>query len=196
MLKRLFDSIFSCVGVILLLPAFLTVALIIKVSSKGPVFYRGIRVGKNGKLFRTYKFRTMVDNAEKLGGSTAAGNDPRITKVGRFLRKYKIDELPQLINVLKGEMSLVGPRPELEEHTRLYNQEEKISLSILPGITDHASVKFASLDKLVGEKNADQVYAKNIRPEKNRSRIMYVKNHSFWGDLKIITQTLLAILKK
>jgi len=196
MLKRLFDIVLSFVAILALSPLFLLVAILIKREDGGPVFYRGIRVGKNGKLFRTYKFRTMVDNAEKLGGSTTAWNDPRIIKVGRFLRKYKIDELPQLINVLKGEMSLVGPRPELEEHTRLYNQEEKIILSILPGITDHASVKFASLDKLVGEKNADQVYAKNIRPEKNRSRIMYVKNHSFWGDLKIITQTLLAILKK
>jgi len=196
MFKQLFNFIFSFIGIILSSPILLIIAIIIKLDSGGPVFYRGVRVGKRGKLFRPYKFRTMVDGAEKLGGSTTADDDPRITKVGKFLRKYKIDELPQLINILKGEMSFVGPRPELEEHTRLYNEEEKIILNVLPGLTDYSSMKFISLHKVVGKNNADESFAKYIRPEKNRLRVLYTKNHSFLGDCKIIIQTILAIFKK
>lgn len=196
MLKRLFDIIFSFTGIILLLPAFLVVVLIIKLGSKGSVFYRGVRVGRYGKLFRPYKFRTMVKGAEKLGGSTTAEQDPRITKVGKFLRKYKLDEFPQLINVLKGEMSFVGPRPELEEHTCLYNKEEKIILTVKPGMTDYSCLEFISLDKVVGEEDADKVYIQKVRSEKNRLRVKYAKNHSFLEDLKIIIKTLLTILKK
>ncbi len=165
-------------------------------DSKGPVFYQGIRVGKQGKLFRPYKFRTMIEGAEKLGGSTTAESDPRITKVGRFLRKYKIDEFPQLINVLKGEMSFVGPRPELEEHVRCYNEEEKIILTVKPGMTDYACIRFISLDKVVGKKDADEIYIKNVRSEKNRLRVKYAENHSFLEDLKIIIKSLFVIFKK
>lgn len=196
MLKRLFDIIFSFTGIVLLLPAFLVVVPIIKLGSKGSVFYRGVRVGRYGKLFRPYKFRTMVKGAEKLGGSTTAEQDPRITKVGKFLRKYKLDEFPQLINVLKGEMSFVGPRPELEEHTCLYNKEEKIILTVKPGMTDYSCLEFISLDKVVGEEDADKVYIQKVRSEKNRLRVKYAKNHSFLEDLKIIIKTLLTILKK
>jgi len=196
MFKRLFDLIFSFIGIILLLPIFLIIAIIIKLDSKGPVFYRGVRVGQYGKLIKPYKFRTMVEGAEKLGGSTTADNDPRITKVGKFLRKYKIDELPQLIDVLKGEISFVGPRPELEEHVRCYNEEEKVILSVKPGMTDYSCIRFIGLDKVVGDENADKAYIKDVRSEKNRLRVMYAKNHSFLGDLKIIAQTLLVILKK
>lgn len=196
MLKQLFDFIFSFIAFVLFLPAFLVIALIVKLDSKGSIFYRGVRVGKNGKRFRPYKFRTMVDGAEKLGGSTTADDDSRITGVGKFLRKYKIDEFPQLINILKGEMSFVGPRPELEEHTRLYNEEEKVILSVLPGLTDYACVKFISLHKAVGKNDADEMYIKHIRPVKNRLRVIYAKNHSFVGDFKIIIQTILVILKK
>jgi len=196
MLKRLFDVTFSFTALIFLLPFFLIVGLVIKLGSRGPVFYRGVRVGKQGKLFRPYKFRTMVDGAEKLGGSTTAEDDPRITKVGRFLRKYKIDEFPQLINVLKGEMSFVGPRPELEEHVRCYNEEEKVILSVKPGMTDYSCIKFISLDKVVGKENADEVYIKKVRSEKNRLRVKYAKNHSFLEDLKIIIKSLFVIFKK
>lgn len=196
MLKRLFDITLSFIGLVLLLLPLLIIVILIKLDSKGPVFYRGVRVGKNGKLFRWYKFRTMILGAERLGGSTTGYNDPRVTKIGRFLRKYKIDEFPLLINVLKGEMSIVGPRPELEEHVNCYSEEEKIILNVLPGMTDYASIKFISLDKEVGEKNADEMYIKKIRPEKNRLRAMYAKNHSFLGDLKIIIESLWAILKK
>lgn len=195
-LKKLFDLTFSFISIILLLPIFLIIAIIIKLDSPGPVFYRGVRIGKHWKPFRPYKFRTMVDNAENLGGSTTAENDNRITKTGKFLRKYKIDEIPQLINILKGEMSFVGPRPELEEHVRCYNKEEKSILSVLPGLTDYASLKFISLDKRVGGKDADEIYIKNIRAEKNRLRVMYVKKHSLFEDFRIIIKTLLTILKK
>ena len=196
MIKRLFDTTFSFFGLIILSPFLLIITILIKIDSKGPIFYKGIRVGKNGKTFKQYKFRTMIKNAEKLGGSTTAFNDHRITKIGRFLRKYKLDELPQLINVLKGEMSLVGPRPELKEHTDLYNNEEKKILSVKPGMTDYASIKFASLDQLVGSKNADEVYAKKIRNKKNQLRLYYVNNRSFWKDIKIIIQTISTIFKK
>jgi len=196
MLKHLFDIIFSFIGLLILSPIFIVISIIIKITSKGPIFYRGIRTGKNRKPFKQYKFRTMIKNAENLGGSTTALNDPRITKIGRILRKYKIDELPQLINVLKGQMSLVGPRPELKEHTDLYNDKEKKILSIKPGITDYASIEFASLDKFVGDKNADEVYAEKIRDKKNQLRIKYVENRSFPRDIKIILQTILTIFKK
>ena len=136
MLKRLFDIIFSFLGLVALLPLFMLIALLVKLDFRGPVFFRGIRVGRFGKPFKMYKFRTMVANADELGGSPTADNDPRITRAGRFLRKYKLDELPQLIDVLKGEMSLVGPRPEVEEYVKLYSEEEKAILSVCPGMTD------------------------------------------------------------
>ncbi len=196
MLKRLFDIIFSFIGLLFLSPIFIVIAIIIKITSKGPIFYKGIRTGKNEKSFKQYKFRTMVKNAENLGGSTTALNDPRITKIGKILRKYKIDELPQLFNVIKNEMSLVGPRPELKEHTDLYNNKEKKILSIKPGITDYASIKFSSLDKVVGDRNADKVYAEKIRAQKNQLRIKYIENHSFFRDIKIILKTILTIFKK
>jgi len=196
MLKRLFDIIFSFIGLLFLSPIFIVIAIIIKITSKGPIFYKGIRTGKNGKSFKQYKFRTMVKNAENIGGSTTALNDPRITKIGKILRKYKIDELPQLFNVIKNEMSLVGPRPELKEHTDLYNNKEKKILSIKPGLTDYASIKFSSLDKVVGDKNADKVYAEKIRAQKNQLRMKYAENHSFLGDIRIIVQTILIIFKK
>lgn len=196
MLKQLFDIIFSFIGIILLLPVFLIIAIIIKLDSKGSVFYRGVRVGKNGKLFRPYKFRTMVDKAENLGGSTTAENDSRITKVGRFLRKYKIDEIPQFINVIKGDMSIVGPRPELKSYTGLYNDSEKIILNVRPGITDLCSLEFSSLDKHVGSTDADKIFEKQILPRKNQLRVEYVKNQSFLLDLKIICRTVWVILMK
>jgi len=196
MIKRLFDFIFASLGLLILSPFFLVIAILIKASSKGPVFYKGIHAGRNGRPFKEYKFRTMLVDAEKVGGSTTADKDPRITKVGRFLRKYKIDELSQLINVVRGEMSLVGPRPELFEHTNLYNEEEKKILSVLPGITDYASLKFFELNKWVGEGDADKIYVEKVRPEKNRLRLLYVKNQSFWEDLRILMLTLWIIIKK
>ena len=196
MLKRLFDIIFSFLGLVLLSLLLLIIGLIIKLGSKGPILYQGVRVGKYGKTFKPYKFRTMVENAEELGSLTTADNDSRITKIGKFLRKYKIDEFPQLVNILKGEMSFVGPRPEIKEHVSHYNEQEKIILNVLPGLTDYASIKFIGLDKTVGEKNAHEIFIKDIRSEKNRLRIKYVEKHSFWIDIGILLQTLFVILKK
>lgn len=197
MFKRLFDIIFSFIGIVILHPLFILVAISIKLDSSGPIFFRGKRVGCHGKLFKMYKFRTMVVNAEKLGGTSTAENDPRITKVGRFIRKYKIDELPQLINILKGEMSIVGPRPEVEEYTCLYTEEEKIILSVLPGLTDYASIKLINLNKILTRStDPDKDYKENIRPEKNRLRVEYATNHSLSGDFRIIIQTFMSLWRR
>ncbi len=195
MTKRLFDIIFSFLGLILGAPVIGFIVLTIKVDSTGPVFYRGIRTGQFGKTFRIFKFRTMVKNAEKLGGPSTGLNDSRLTRVGKFLRKYKLDELPQLINILKGEMSVVGPRPQVEEYTKRYTGEEKIILSVKPGLTDYASIEFINLDKILGNDNVDKKYLEEIEPRKNILRIKYAQKHSFLLDLKIIFLTILKILQ-
>jgi len=195
MLKRLFDITACLVALLLLFPFFAVVAISIKLNSPGPVFYRGLRTGLGGKPFRIFKFRTMVVDAEKIGGPSTALNDPRLTKIGKFLRKYKIDELPQLINILTGEMSFVGPRPQVEKYTKLYNDEEQIILSVRPGLTDYASIKFINLDQILGDESVDERYLKEIEPEKNRLRMKYAKEHSFGIDIKIILMTLMQMLK-
>ena len=190
MLKRLFDFIFSLIGVIILLPLFAVVVLSIKLDSKGPVFYRGLRVGRYGKNFRIYKFRTMVQNAEKLGGSSTPDDDPRLTKMGKFLRNYKLDEAPQLFNVLKGEMSFVGPRPQVPEDVALYTEKEKALLSVLPGITDYASIRFHNEGEILkGSPDPNKAYVEKIRPEKINLGLQYVQTHSLWVDIKIIFLT-------
>jgi lipopolysaccharide/colanic/teichoic acid biosynthesis glycosyltransferase len=193
MTKRLFDLFFSLIAIMFLLPIVIIVAVIIKIQSSGSIFYKGIRTGKHGKLFFMYKFRTMFVGQEKTGGDTTALNDPRITRVGAFLRKYKIDEIPQFINVIKGEMSIVGPRPELPYYTDKYTEEERIILSVKPGITDFSSVELRYLDKLVGTQDVDKVFEEKILPLKNKLRIKYVKVQSFMTDIFIIFNTLLAI---
>ena len=196
MLKRFFDIIVSFFGLIIVSPLLGLIAIIIKMDSKGPVFYRGERVGRFGKTFKIWKFRTMVENAEKIGSIHASSNDPRITKIGKFLRKYKLDELPQLINILKGEMSFVGPRPQVKYYVDLYNEEEKISLIVRPGMTDYASIRYINQEDLVDEENVDKSYQEKIEPEKNQLRVKYAKNNSLLIDAKIIFQTILAIVKK
>lgn len=191
--KRAFDFFFSLVGFVFLAPLFLVVGAAIKLDARGPVFYRSERIGRYGKPFRMWKFRTMYLNSESLGVTTGE-NDPRVTRVGKFLRKYKIDELPQLINVLTGEMSLVGPRPEVHEHTSAYTGEEELILAVRPGITDYASVQFRNQDELVGSEDPHRTFIEKIRPEKNRLRIAYVKRQSFFEDLKILFQTLLCVI--
>ncbi|MCK4781651.1 sugar transferase [Candidatus Parcubacteria bacterium] len=196
MLKRLFDIIFSFFGLIITLPLFLVIAVLIKNDSKGPVFYRGERVGKRGKLFRIYKFRTMVTDAEKLGGPSTAGDDPRLIKIGKFLKKYQLDELPQLINVLKGEMSLVGPRPEVKMYIALFTEQEKIILSVLPGMTDWASLwNFHESEILKGSPDPEKTYLKKIRPKKIQLQLKYVKERSFWTDIIIIFKTIIKIFQ-
>lgn len=173
----------------------LIIVLVIRENSPGPVFYRGVRTGLNGKPFRIFKFRTMVANAELIGGPSTALNDPRLTPIGKFLRKYKLDELPQLFNIICGEMSFVGPRPQVEIYTRLYSGEEKLILTVKPGLTDYASIHFINLDALLGDKDVDQKYLHEIEPQKNMLRIKYAKEHSFWIDLKILFRTTIQMLK-
>jgi lipopolysaccharide/colanic/teichoic acid biosynthesis glycosyltransferase len=196
MLKRLFDLLVCIAASPVLIPVFAIIALLIKIDSRGAVFYRGIRTGRFGRPFRIFKFRTMIPEAERAGGGTTALRDPRITRVGGVLRKYKLDELPQILNVIKGEMSLVGPRPELPEYTREYRGDEELILSVRPGITDHSSILFSSLDEHVGEVDADAVFEKDILPEKNRLRIKYVREQSFRTDLAIIARTFHVVLSK
>jgi len=195
MLKRLFDIVFSLFGLILVCPLLLVTAVLIQLESPGQAFYRGERVAKNGKPFKIFKFRTMVLNAEKLGGPSTAGDDPRLLKIGLFLKKYQLDELPQLINVLKGEMSLVGPRPEVKMYVDMMTDEEKrVILSVKPGMTDLASLwNFHESEILKGSKNPEKTYQEKIRPEKIRLQIEYVKNRSFLLDLKIIIKTILKV---
>ena len=193
MIKRIFDFTTAIFALTIFWPIFLAVALMIRKDSQGPIFYRGERTGQHGKPFRIYKFRTMIPNADKIGGPSTALNDPRLTKTGKFLRKYKLDELPQLLNILRGEMSFVGPRPQVEFYTRRYSGDELLILKVKPGLTDYASVLFINLDEILGDDNVDKKYADEIEPKKNNLRIQYAKNHNFWIDMKIIFMTCLGI---
>jgi lipopolysaccharide/colanic/teichoic acid biosynthesis glycosyltransferase len=196
MIKRIFDILCSFLGLLILCPVLLCFAWLIKKEDKGPVFYRGVRAGVEGKPFRIFKFRTMVINADKIGGSSTADDDARITKTGKLLRKYKLDELPQLINVLKGEMSFVGPRPEVQHYVDMFTEEEKIILTVRPGITDWASLWNNDEGAiLAGSPDPEKTYMEQIRPEKIRLQLKYVKEKSFFIDLKIIVQTLFAIVR-
>ncbi len=196
MLKRLFDILASFLGLMLLFPLFALLSILIKRESPGSVFYRGLRAGRHGNPFRIFKFRTMVMNADKIGGPSSSADDPRITRVGDFLRRYKLDELPQLLNVLRGEMSLVGPRPEVLQEVMLYTQEEKRLLEVRPGITDWASIRFRNEGEILrGSSDPHAAYLEKIRPEKIRLGLEYVERRSFLTDCRIIATTLKAILE-
>jgi lipopolysaccharide/colanic/teichoic acid biosynthesis glycosyltransferase len=195
--KRTFDILISLLGLIFFSPVFIVVSILIKNKDCGPVFYRGVRVGKYGELIRLFKFRTMVVDAEKIGGSSTAEDDPRITKVGKYLRRYKLDELPQLINVLKGEMSIAGPRPEVQHYVDLFTEEEQAILSVRPGMTDWASLWNSDEGKvLAGSPDPDKSYMEKIRPTKLKLQLKYIKEQSFPVDLKIILQTVGYIFRK
>ena len=201
MVKRVIDLLVSFIGLILLSPLFIVLAILIKRGSKGPVFYRGERIGLYGRPFKIFKFRTMVMDAEEIGPSSTSGSDPRVTKVGEKLRKFKIDELPQLINVFLGQMSLVGPRPEVKKFVDMYTEEEKAILTVHPGITDWSSLKFPNEDEILKAHSdeypdADEAYAVYIRPEKLRLQLEYVRNYNLLTDLKIILKTFTVVLKK
>jgi lipopolysaccharide/colanic/teichoic acid biosynthesis glycosyltransferase len=187
--KRAFDIAGATFGLIVLSPILAGIALAIKITDPGPIFYRGIRTGRYGKPFRIYKFRSMVVNAEQCGGTTTGQSDSRITRVGSFLRKYKFDELPQLINVLVGDMSFVGPRPEVAEYTNQYNQEEQRILSVRPGITDYSSIEFHDLQQVVGHEAPDETYRNRVLPRKMELRLRYAREQSFLGDMKILLLT-------
>ena len=194
-LKRLLDYTVAGVGLVLLAPLLLVLALVIRLGSPGPVFYPGERVGLGGITFRILKFRTMVVEAEKSGGSSTPEDDPRITRVGHMLRRWKLDEAPQLINVVRGEMSLVGPRPQVRWAVDLYTPEERRLLSVRPGITDWASVRFRNEAEILrGSDDPDRLYLEKIAPEKIRLGLWYVDNQTFLEDLRIIFATLRCVI--
>lgn len=196
MIKRFIDVIFSAIGLIFLTPIFVALAIAIKRNSPGPVFYRAVRAGKNFKPFRMFKFRSMVVNADQIGGENSPADDPRLTEIGKFMKRYKLDELPQFINVLMGEMSLVGPRPEVLRYANLYKGEEGIVYTVKPGMTDYASIwniHEEELQRGADDEEADRIYAEEIRPEKVRLQMKYVKEMSLWTDIKIILLTLKGI---
>ncbi len=195
MAKRAFDFIFSLLGLVLFSPILLLIAVAIKLDSKGPVFYRGVRFGRLGKSIRMYKFRSMVADAERQGPLATPLGDPRITRVGRFLRDYKLDELPQLINVLMGEMSFVGPRPEAPLYFDYYTKEEREAvLSVRPGMTDYGSLRFHDEGKLITGEDPIRVYIDKIKPEKVKLQLEYIRRQSLGEDLRIILQTLRTIV--
>jgi lipopolysaccharide/colanic/teichoic acid biosynthesis glycosyltransferase len=194
--KRLFDIISSLIGLGLFSPFFILICALILVTSKGGIFYSQIRVGKGKKDFKLLKFRTMKPGSDKAGQITVGTNDSRITRVGIFLRKFKFDEIPQLINVIKGEMSIVGPRPEVPKYVNLYSEEQLKILTVRPGLTDLASIEFINENELLGKaKNPEKEYVEVIMPKKLALNIQYIDTQSFLGDIKLIFKTFGKILK-
>ena len=193
---RFFDFILSLVGLVVLAPIFIILAIWIKSDSKGPVFYKQVRVGQNGIDFGLFKFRSMVVDADKKGLITVGGRDPRITRSGYFIRKYKLDELPQLINVLLGDMSLVGPRPEVRKYVELYTDEQQKVLSAKPGITDYASIEYMDENEILGKSNdPEKTYIEEIMPEKIKYNMKYINNKNLFEYFKIILLTVLKIVR-
>lgn len=196
MLKRVFDIFFSFIGLVILSPFLIIIGLLIAIDSPGGAFYKQVRVGKNNKDFNLFKFRSMRTGADKKGLLTVGGRDSRITKMGYFIRKYKIDELPQLLNVFFGDMSLVGPRPEVRKYVDLYNEYQKQVLSIKPGITDYASIEYSKENELLGKaENPEQVYIDEIMPAKLKLNLKYIAEQGIITDLKIIFKTFAKILQ-
>ena len=193
---RFFDFILSLVGLVVLAPIFIVLAIWIKIDSTGPVFYKQVRVGQNGIDFGLFKFRSMVVDADKKGLITVGGRDPRITRSGYFIRKYKLDELPQLINVLVGDMSLVGPRPEVRKYVDLYTDEQQKVLSVKPGITDYASIEYMDENEILGKSSdPEKTYIEEIMPEKIKYNMKYINNKSLFEYFKIILLTVLKIVR-
>lgn len=193
---RLLDIIFSAVGLLLLSPLFLIIYILIRCESKGGGFYCQQRVGKDGRMFGLYKFRSMRTGSDKKGLITVGGHDSRITRMGYFIRKYKIDELPQLWNVLKGDMSLVGPRPEVKKYVDLYTEEQRRVLSVRPGITDYASIEYVDENEILGKAdNPDRIYVEEIMPAKIKLNMRYIENRSLKEYFKIIGLTFINIFR-
>ena len=199
-LKRMFDIIMSLCLLIILSPVFLIVAIAIKIDSKGPVFYRQERVTQYGRIFKIFKFRTMVQDADKKGSLVTIGEDPRITRVGKKIRKYRIDEIPQLINVLIGDMSFVGTRPEVKKYVERYTDEMKATLLLPAGITSKASIEFKDEDEIISEylnkgEKVDDIYVERILPEKMKWNMEYIENFNFIEDIKTDIQTVVKVGK-
>jgi len=194
-IKRIFDFLVSLLGIIVLSPIFIIVSIAIKMDSKGNVLFLQKRVGRYGKQFNIYKFRTMVTDAEKLGKQITVGNDNRITKVGAFLRKYKIDELPQLFNVLKGDMSLVGPRPEVPKYVNLYTAEQRKVLNVRPGITDMASLRYRDENDILGKvDNPEEYYINVIMKDKLSLNLEYIEKSNIFFDIYLIVKTIIKCI--
>ena len=195
-MKRLFDILASGVGLLFLSPLFLFVAIWIKLESTGPVFYRQIRVGRYNRDFKLLKFRSMYIGSDKKGLITIGDHDFRVTPSGYYIRKYKLDELPQLINVFIGDMSLVGPRPEVRKYVDLYTSEQMHVLDVRPGITDEASIYYRNENELLGRSSDPERYYRDVvMQDKLRINLEYVKRHSFWNDLKLIFKTIIVVLR-
>ena len=195
-IKRALDLILSIIGLIIVFPVYIIIALSIVKDTGFPVFYRPVRGGYKNKPFRIFKFRTMVQDADKIGGGTTALNDCRITKVGHFLRKTKLDETANLINIFLGTMSFIGPRPELIKYTEQYKGREKVILEVRPGITDFSSMQFINLDEIVGTENADEMYEKYVLKKKNILRIKYAENVSLITNIRIFFKTIWKVFQK
>lgn len=196
MAKRLFDIALSLAGIIVLSPVLLTIFFAVKSGSQGPAIYRQTRVGRGGKDFELYKFRSMRVGSDSKGLLTVGSNDPRITGTGAFIRKYKLDELPQLFNVLKGDMSFVGPRPEVRKYVELYDEEQRKVLAVRPGITDLASVKYRNENDLLdGKEDPEKFYVERIMPDKLRINLEYLNDRSTLRDVRVIFATLSEIVK-
>ena len=189
MTKRLFDAIAAGAGLALLSPVLLGIALAVRTHDGGPVLYRARRVGKDGQEFRLLKFRTMTPNADGTGPAVTRQGDVRVTRLGRFLRRTKLDELPQLLNVLQGDMSLVGPRPEDPRYVALYTPEQRQVLSVRPGITSAASLEYRHEEQLISGPDAERTYLEHVLPDKLAIDLAYVRNRSFWSDLQLIART-------
>jgi lipopolysaccharide/colanic/teichoic acid biosynthesis glycosyltransferase len=194
-MKRVFDILASIVVLLLGLPFFLVISLLILSTSKGGIFFRQKRVGRNGIDFWLYKFRTMKPGSDKKGLITVGGKDARITTIGYFLRKFKLDEFPQLINVIKGDMSIVGPRPEVRKYVEMYTEEQTKVLSVRPGLTDLASIRYINENELLGNSNdPEKTYVEEIMPAKLQLNLIYINEQNFWYDLRLILQTLSKIV--
>ncbi len=197
MIKRIFDFTLSLVGIIILLPLFAIISLLIIFDSPGGIFYLQTRVGKNNKDFKLFKFRTMKTDSDKKGLLTVGNTDSRITRTGLWLRKYKLDELPQLFNVLIGNMSLVGPRPEVRKYVELYSSEQKKVLSVKPGITDNASIEYADENELLSKQSdPEKFYISEVMPAKLKINLEYISNQNMAEDFRIILRTFLKIFKQ
>ena len=195
-IKRILDIIITGLALVVLWPLYFILALLIAFEDGFPVFYRADRGGYRGEEFKICKFRTMVKNADKIGGGTTALNDPRITKIGNFLRKTKLDEIPQIAQVFLGKMSLIGPRPELLKYVNQYEGEEKDILQVRPGITDFSCLEYINLDEIVGSENADEMYERHVLKNKNKLRIKYAHSVSFKTDMLILFKTIFAVFDK
>ena len=195
-LKRIIGFTLALPFFIIAIPIYLIISIAILKEDGRPVFYHPVRGGYRGNNFRIYKFRTMVKNADKIGGGTTANHDPRITKVGSFLRKTKLDETANLINIILGTMSFIGPRPELVQYTEKYEGDEREILEVRPGVTDYSSIEFINLDKIVGSRNADEMYEKYVLKKKNQLRIKYAKEVSFTTDVTLFAKTVWRVVEK